>query len=96
MTILAMVGRRKASTPSQYRKEFISRVKSARVMSGKSPSALAAALGVKLNTYHTWEVRALLPHQHLVPFCQETGTDLVFLLTGAPFDLGQALRGRAA
>lgn len=94
--MIPMVGKRKATTPSQYRRDFISRVKSARVMSGKTQAEMAEALSVKLNTYQTWEIRALLPHQHIVPFCQETGADLLFLLTGIPFDLGRALQTRAA
>lgn len=99
LNILGMTGRRKASTPSQYRKEFAERVKAARVLSTKTQGEIADELGVKLNTYQTWETRALLPHQHIVPFCRATGTDIFQLLTGIPFDLGQALvskRSRAA
>ena len=99
LNMLGMTGRRKASTPGQYRKEFAERVKAARVLSTKTQAEIADDLGVKLNTYQTWETRALLPHQHLIPFCRATGTDIFQLLTGIPFDLGQALhskRSRAA
>lgn len=99
LNMLGMTGRRKASTPRQYREEFAERVKAARVLSGKTQAQVADELGVKLNTYQTWEGRALLPHQHIVPFCRATGTDVFLLLTGIPFDLGQALapkRSRAA
>lgn len=86
-----MTGRRKVSTPTQYRKEFAARVRSARIMSSKTQQQLADELGVKLNTYQTWEGRTLLPHQHLIPFCYATQTDAYFLLTGVPFNLGRAL-----
>lgn len=94
LNMLGMTGRRRPSTPSQYRKEFAERVKAARVLSGKTQSQIADELGVKLNTYQTWETRALLPHQHILPFCRATETDVFMLLTGTPFDLGQALGPR--
>lgn len=90
-SLLGMTGRRKASTPSQYRKEFAERVKAARINSTKTQSEIADELGVKLNTYTTWEGRTLMPHQHIIPFCYATRTDAYFLLTGVPFSLGQAL-----
>lgn len=91
LTMLPMKGQRKASTPREWRKDFIERVKSARVVSGKKPIEVAAALGVALDTYNRWETRALLPHHLVMPFCRITGADPVMLLTGAPFDLGKAL-----
>lgn len=91
LNMLGMNGRRKASTPSQYRKEFAERVKASRITSRKTQAQIADELGVKLNTYQTWEGRALMPHQHLIPFCFATRTDAYFLLSGTPFDLGQAV-----
>lgn len=91
LSMLGMSGRRKVSTPSQYRKEFAERVKAARITSRRTQSQIANELGVKLNTYQTWEGRTLMPHQHLIPFCYLTRTDAYFLLTGVPFNLGQAL-----
>jgi transcriptional regulator with XRE-family HTH domain len=90
-TILQMKGKRKATTPAQWRKEFIGRVRAARVVSGKSASELAEFLGVSLDTYGRWEKRSLLPHQFIMPFCRATKADPVFLLTGSPFDLGELL-----
>lgn len=91
LTMLDMKGTRKASTPRQWRDDFISRVKAARIVSGKKPVEIAAALGVNLDTYNRWESRALLPHHLVMEFCRITGADPVMLLTGAPFDLGKAL-----
>lgn len=90
-SLLGVTGRRKVSTPSQYRKEFSERVKAARITSRKTQSQIADELGVKLNTYQTWEGRTLMPHQHLIPFCYATRSDAYFLLTGVPFSLGQAV-----
>lgn len=91
LTLLDMKGQRKPSTPSNWRQEFIERVKAARIVSGMKPVEVAAALRVSLDTYVRWESRALLPHHLLMPFCRITGADPVMLLTGAPFDLGKAL-----
>lgn len=82
-----------ATTPAQWRGEFISRVKAARVASGKKSSAVAAELGVSLDTYFRWEIRALMPHHLPIPFCRITGADPMMLLTGSPFDLGALLKG---
>lgn len=91
LTMLGMAGHRKISTPSSYRKEFAERVKGARALSGKTQQKIADELGVKLNTYQTWEGRTLMPHQHIIPFCYATQTDAYLLLTGVPFNLGQAV-----
>jgi hypothetical protein len=91
LTMLGMKGQRKASTPREWRKEFISRVRAARIVSGVKPVEVAAELRVSLDTYNRWETRALLPHHLVMPFCRVTGADPVMLLTGSPFDLGKAL-----
>jgi len=91
LTMLDMKGRRKASTPSQWRKDFITRVRSARIVSGRKPVEVAAELGVSLDTYNRWETRALLPHHMVMPFCEATQTDPVMLLTGIPLDLGKLI-----
>jgi hypothetical protein len=91
LTMLDMKGQRKPSTPSNWRREFIERVKAARIVSGKKPVEVASELHVSLDTYVRWESRALLPHHLVMPFCRITGADPVMLLTGSPFDLGKAL-----
>jgi hypothetical protein len=84
-----MVLRRRPSTPSAYREEFIDRVRSSRVMSGKEPADVARALRVKLDTYLRWEKRVLLPHHLIIPFCEIVEADPYMILTGVPFSLGK-------
>lgn len=91
LTMVGMRVPRKASTPSTWRKDFIKRVRDARIASGKKPVEVAAQLVVSLDTYNRWETRALLPHHLIVPFCRITGADPMELMTGVPFDLGKAL-----
>lgn len=91
LTMLDMKGQRKPSSPSNWRQQFIERVKAARIVSGMKPVEVAAKLRVSLDTYVRWESRALLPHHLVIPFCEITGADPVMLLTGARFDLGKAL-----
>lgn len=91
LTMLDMKGQRKASVPSQLRKDFIARVRSARMASGKKPVEVAADMGVALDTYNRWEKRALIPHHLIWPFCRATGTDPVLLLSGTPLDLGKLI-----
>lgn len=97
LTIPGMKGARRASTPSQWRKEFIARVRDARVRSRMKPIEVAADLGVSLDTYIRWETRSLLPYHLIWPFCQIVGSDPIELLTGTPLDLGKLLSrgGRA-
>lgn len=89
LTMLGMVVRRRPSTPSTYRTDFIERVKAARVMSTIDPSEVASALKVKLDTYLRWESRVLMPHHQIIPFCDIVGADPYMLLTGVPFSLGK-------
>jgi hypothetical protein len=95
ITILRVPGKRKASTPRQYRDAFIARTKSARLMSGKDRGQVIAELGeragvkITLDTYKKWETRTLLPHHLIIPFCQVTELDPYLLLTGSPFRLGR-------
>lgn len=89
MTMLGMTIRRRPSSPSKYRTEFIARIKAARALAGKSHQEVADALGVQKNTYTTWELRTLMPLQHVIPFCQFVGADPYQILTGQPFRLGR-------
>ena len=91
LTMQSMYSPRKASTPATWRKEFIARVKAARIASKKKPIEVAAELVVTLDTYNRWENRSLMPHHLIVPFCRVTGADPIELMTGIPFDLGRAL-----
>lgn len=82
---------RKASTPASFRRDFCQRVRAARINSGRSPAEVAEYLKVEKDTYLRWETRAILPHHLLAPFCEITRHDLYKLLTGQPFDLGEAI-----
>jgi transcriptional regulator with XRE-family HTH domain len=92
--MFSMVFRRRPSTPSTFRKQFIDRTRSLRVASGLTAQQVADELEVKLDTYGKWEKRALLPHHLIIPFCEITGADPWLLLTGTPFTLGKRLPGR--
>lgn len=95
LTIPGMTGRRRPSSPAQYRKELIARTEAARVVSGMSReeviNQLSARTGqkVQLATYKKWETRTPIPHFFLIPFCDVTGADPYMLLTGQPFRLGR-------
>lgn len=87
---------KRATTPRQYREEFLKRVSSARIIAGMTREAVIAGLErqtglkIKLPTYKKWETRTLLPHHLIIPFCEVTGADPYLILTGTPFTLGRA------
>lgn len=95
LTIPGVSGRRRPSTPKQYREEFLRRTESARLVSGLKREELVEALAglsetkIKLDTYKRWETRTLMPHHLIIPFCEITGADPYMLLTGTPFRLGR-------
>lgn len=72
----------KPYTPTAYRKLFVQRVRAARTLAEKNPLEMAQLLGVPKDTYHRYETRTLLPHHLIEPFCQLTGQDLTWLVTG--------------
>lgn len=89
MSMLVMEGKRRASTPTIYRDQFIARVRAARIDSGKSQKQIAIEIGVTLTAYQSYETRYYLPHHKIIPFCVATGIDHYYLLTGVPFSLGR-------
>lgn len=89
--VAILSGMRKASTPASFRKNFIGRVKAARLMCNKSPDEVAKYLDIPRDTYIRYEKRALLPHHLIAPFCEATHMDVYKLLTGRAFDLGEAI-----
>lgn len=72
----------KPYTPTTYRRAFVQRVRAARTLASLNPLEMANKLGVPKDTYHRYETRTLLPHHLLEIFCQLTGTDLQWLITG--------------
>ena len=77
-----IVGVAKPYTPTTYRNAFVQRVRAARTLAEKNPLEMAQLLGVPKDTYHRYETRTLLPHHLLEFFCQLTGQDLTWLVTG--------------
>lgn len=92
---------RRPSSPSEYRRAFIERVRKARndarLDHKQMAEALTEAVGraIAADSYRKWESSNLLPHDLIVPFCEITGADLHELLTGHPFKL-RLSRHRAA
>jgi len=72
----------KPYTPTTYRRAFVQRVRAARTLASKNPLEMAQLLGVPKDTYHRYETRTLLPHHLIELFCQLTGADLFWLVTG--------------
>lgn len=72
----------KPYTPTTYRNAFVQRVRSARILAEKNPLEMAQLLGVPKDTYHRYETRTLLPHHLIETFCELTGQELHWLVTG--------------
>lgn len=89
LSMLEMEGKRRPSTPTRYRDEFIARVKASRIDSGKSQKQVAMEIGVSFTAYQSYETRYYLPYHKIIPFCTATGVDHYYLLTGVPFSLGR-------
>ena len=77
-----LLGVTKPYTPTTYRRAFVQRVRAARTLASLQPLEMANKLGVPKDTYHRYETRTLLPHHLLEIFCQLTGQDLHWLITG--------------
>ena len=101
---MAKPGRR-VSTPSDFRLEFIKRVKKAREDAQLSQERIASELSHRVgrriapDTYRKYEKLdgkkgALLPHDLIIPFCEICGTEPFELLTGNPFNLATYLKER--
>ena len=79
---LRLGGVAKPYTPTTYRNAFVQRVRSARILAEKNPLEMAQLLGVPKDTYHRYETRTLLPLHLIETFCQLTGQELHWLVTG--------------
>jgi hypothetical protein len=67
---------------AEYEQEFIDRVKSARIATGKKQWQIAELLGIKQDVYKHYEVGRLLPHHLVGRFCLLCSIDPVYLMTG--------------
>jgi len=64
-------------------KAFKARLRMARMASGLSQKQIADELGILENTYSKYENRnkSMLPGHLIVPFCDASGCDIIFLLS---------------
>ena len=74
----------RGTEPPDYKRLFCERVRNARKSMNLDQAEMATMLGIKPDTYGKYEKRSLLPH-HLIPrWCEITGHDPWYLLTGRP------------
>lgn len=66
----------------QYKQEFMARVKSARIASGRTQKKVAVLLDIEQDYYKQWETRSLMPHRYMEKFCIACGIELGWLVTG--------------
>ena len=74
---------KKDQTSSDFKAEFIARVKEARVK--RFPNAardMAIALGIEPDTYNKYERRTPLPHELVIKFALICGVSVEYLYTG--------------
>lgn len=88
--IRRMTDKRRKQVPDRYRAEFTLRTQMARKAAGLTQEEMARRLGLvpadsegpAREFYAKYESRTCLPHHLVVPFCQETGADIVWYLSG--------------
>ena len=66
----------------EFNISFVRRVKEAREAVGWTQAFMADSLGIPLERYKKYEQRSPLPHYLIVRFCQLTGGDIHYLMTG--------------
>jgi transcriptional regulator with XRE-family HTH domain len=62
---------------------FVRRVKEAREAMGWTQAFMAHSLGIPFERYKKYEQRSPLPHYLVAKFCELTGSDIHYLMTGA-------------
>lgn len=67
---------------AQFKQEFIERVATARVATGKKQWQVAELLNVPQDHYKHWEKGRLMPHHLIGRFCLVTNVDPIWLMTG--------------
>lgn len=71
-----------ADDKNEARERFVLRVKQRREAAGFTQIEMAAKLDTVKSTYAAYEVRNYLPHELILPFCQLTETNVMWLLSG--------------
>lgn len=74
--------RTRQTTPAEYHAAFVTRVREARRALGWSQERMAKELDIPQDHYKHYEGRSIMPPHVLVKFCQITGLDSWFMLTG--------------
>ena len=70
------------NTELDFNSRFVRRVKEAREAMGWTQAVMAESLGIPLERYKKYEHRSLLPHYLVAKFCELTGCDMHYLMTG--------------
>jgi DNA-binding transcriptional regulator YiaG len=70
------------TTPAEYKRDFLARIKASRKALGVSQTVMAERLGIPQDKYKQYEVRSMMPIYLLVEFCKITDQHPWFLLTG--------------
>lgn len=72
----------KRTTPADYKREFIQRLRMIRGAAGLTQEEFSKKLDIARDTYAQYESRSLLPHHLIFKVCELTGHDCLFILTG--------------
>jgi hypothetical protein len=70
------------NTEVDFNSRFVRRVKEAREAMGWTQAIMADSLAIPLERYKKYEHRSLLPHYLVAKFCELTGCDIHYLMTG--------------
>lgn len=73
----------KAPSDSQFKRQFLARTAFAREKAKFTQETMAAALGIEQSKYSKYEVRTMLPHHLVVPFCSLCEVTQAWLFTAA-------------
>ena len=73
---------KKDKTSSDFKADFIARVKATRERKFASAKEMATALGVGHEAYAKYESRSWLPHELVIKFALITGVSVEYLYTG--------------
>jgi ribosome-binding protein aMBF1 (putative translation factor) len=67
---------------TDFRRDFLKRVRQARETTGWNQREMAEALGIPLKNYESYETRTLMPHHLIARFCLLTHISIHYLFTG--------------
>ncbi len=70
-----------SGTKAEYNQQFITRVKAARIATGKKQWQVAELMGIKQDEYKHYEVSRVIPHHLIGRFCLICSVDPGWLIT---------------